>query len=298
MTTSADPLLTLPTGPVECRVEGPVDGVPVVVLHGTPGGIDAARTMAEFLPRDRFRVITLSRPGYLGTELGDLRTPDQQADLVAAVLDALMIPRAAVMAWSGGGPAAYRFAVRHPDKTVALVAVAAVSQPYRIPTAGLADRLMFGSPVGDWLLRVLAAHQPEKLVSATLASEGDLTPEQLQQRTREVMADDRKRRFVLELSSTVATHGRRRAGYDNDLAQLERLPDLQLESITVPTMIIQGSADADLPPEHSYRAAERIPDARAVVLDTGTHLALWTHPEADATQAQVLEFLTAAGVSS
>ena len=54
----------LPTsaGPIEHIVEGAADGVPVLVLHGSPGGIDAADIMSTFLPRNKFRVILLSRP--------------------------------------------------------------------------------------------------------------------------------------------------------------------------------------------------------------------------------------------
>src|ERR1700759_2679744 len=70
-------------GPVEYARLG--TGFPVVVLHRTPGGIDAAELMARFLPRDQFAPILLSRPGYLGTALGENRTIDQQADLVIAL---------------------------------------------------------------------------------------------------------------------------------------------------------------------------------------------------------------------
>ena len=145
-------------GPVEYAVVG--TGAPVLVLHGSPGGIDAAALTAGFLPRDEVAAILLSRPGYLGTELGDRRTVDQQADLLAALLDHLGVDRAGVFSWSGGGPAAYRLAVRRPDRVAALVAFAAVSQAYRLPQQDLATRLMFTTGAGRWLLRVLAAHQP------------------------------------------------------------------------------------------------------------------------------------------
>jgi len=48
-------------GPIEYARRG--EGPPVVVLHGSPGGIDAAALMAGFLPRDAVSAILLCRPG-------------------------------------------------------------------------------------------------------------------------------------------------------------------------------------------------------------------------------------------
>jgi pimeloyl-ACP methyl ester carboxylesterase len=276
-------------GPVEYAVVG--TGAPVVVVHGSPGGIDAAALMAGFLPRDRIAAILLSRPGYLGTELGDRATIDQQADLLAALLDHLGIDRAGVFSWSGGGPSGYRLAVRHPDRVAALVAFAAVSQDYHVPKTDVATRLMFTTGAGRWLLRLLAAHQPKQYISGALAGEGDLTKEQLAQRVEEVFADPVKRDFVLALGPTAAQDKTRRPGYDNDLAQFAAITSLDLEKITAPTLVVQGTADSDLPPAQSTFAAGAIPGAELLTLDTGTHLALYTHPDAAAAQARVVAFL-------
>jgi len=278
-------------GPVETAVLG--EGHPVLVLHGSPGGIDAAELMSRFLPRDRFRAILVSRPGYLGTELGDRATIDQQADLMAALLDELGIDRAAVLSWSGGGPASYRLAVRHPDRVSALVTAAAVSKTYHLPKDDLSSRLMLGTAGGRWLLRVLAAHAPKQYISGTLSSEGDLSKEQLTQRVEEVLADPVKRDFVLGIGQTAEQDKRRATGYRNDLAQFAAIESLRLESIAVPTMIIQGSADSDVLPEHSDFAASTIPGAQLITLEAGTHLALYTHPDAEAAQRKVIDFVDA-----
>ena len=86
-------LITTTAGVVEAEVRG--SGAPVIVLHGSPGGIDAARAMGHFLPPEKFRTIALSRPGYLGTPLGaGGASIDHEADLLAAVLDTLGVDRA------------------------------------------------------------------------------------------------------------------------------------------------------------------------------------------------------------
>src|SRR5690242_3242224 len=212
-----------------------------------------------FLPRDRISAILLSRPGYLGTELGNRATIDQQADLLAALLDHLRIGRTGVLSWSGGGPAGYRLAVRHPDRVDAIVAFAAVSRAYHLSDQSLTTRLLFTTEPGRWLLRLLAAHQPKQYIAGVLSSEGDLTKEQLAQRVEEVFADPVKRHFVLALGPTASQDKARRAGYRNDLAQFAAITSLELEKITARTLVIQGSADDDVAPAYSTFAAETIP---------------------------------------
>ena len=276
-------------GPVEYAVVG--SGTPVVVVHGTPGGIDAAALMARFLPRDGIAAILLSRPGYLGTPLADRTTIDQQADLLAALLDTLGIDRAGLYTWSGGGPAGYRLAVRHPERVTCLLANAAVSQAYHAPQQDLATKLMFTTAPGRWLLRLVAAHQPEQYIRAELAAEGDLSDEQLAQRVQEVLADPAKRDLALALGPTAVPDRHRRDGFHNDLDRFAAITSLELEKITAPTLVVQGSADGDLPPAQSTFAAATIPGAELLTLDTGTHLALYTHPDAGAAQARAVEFL-------
>ena len=74
------PIVMTAAGDVELEERG--SGTPVLVVHGSPGGIDAARAMGRFLPEDRFRVIALSRPGYLcsrGRAAGRPRTASRCA---------------------------------------------------------------------------------------------------------------------------------------------------------------------------------------------------------------------------
>jgi pimeloyl-ACP methyl ester carboxylesterase len=158
-------------GDVELEERG--SGTPVLVVHGSPGGIDAGRAMGGFLPEDRFRIIALSRQGYLGTPLGaDGASIDHEADLLAAVLDSLGVDRAGVFAWSGGGPSAYRLAVRHPERVASLIALAAVSARYETPAPSASDRFMFGTTAGQWLIGFLARRSPGQVVEGALSRRG------------------------------------------------------------------------------------------------------------------------------
>ena len=169
---------------------------------------------------------------------------------MAALLDHLGIARAGVYTWSGGGgPAGYRLAVRHPDRVTAVVANAACSQAYHLPDQEVATRLMFNTAPGQCLLRVLAAHGGKQYIQGVVADEGDLTPDQIAERVDEIFADPAKRQFVTDLGPTALPDGRRRTGYRNDLDQLAAITTLELEKIAAPTLVVQGTADGDLPPE-------------------------------------------------
>lgn len=282
-------------GPVECVVAG--DGAPVLVVHGTPGGWDQAAAMAAFLTRadgDGVKAILPSRPGYLGTPLDGRETIDAQADLHAALLDALGVERVGVLCWSGGGPSTYRLAVRHPERVRAIVSLDAVSKAYPRPHEDVPTRLMFTTRPGNWLLRTMAAHAPKQMIQATLDAEGSLTKKQVEARAQEVFDDPVKREFVLALDASVMRHGGRAAGYENDLDQFEAIGSLELERIEAPSLIVQGGADTDVTPDYSDFAVAAIPNAELLTLDGGTHLAFYTHPRADEAQARALELLTRA----
>lgn len=79
----------------------------------------------------------------------------------------------------------------------------------------------------------------------------------------------------------------------DDLARFAEIESLELERIGVPTLIVGGDADSDVPPAHSDYAATTIPGAEHIVLSRGTHLALWVHAEAEAAQARAAALLRA-----
>ena len=60
-------------------------------VHGGLGGADQGRLIADWLAGEGYRILSPSRPGYLGTPLASGATVEEQADLLAALHDTLEI---------------------------------------------------------------------------------------------------------------------------------------------------------------------------------------------------------------
>jgi pimeloyl-ACP methyl ester carboxylesterase len=104
----------------------------------------AAPIGAEWLRSAGFRILSPSRPGYVGTPLDSARRREQQADLLAALLDALSVRRVGVLADSAGSPVGYVFAARHPDRVWGLVSIIVgllVSEGIEVPATGAVGSL-------------------------------------------------------------------------------------------------------------------------------------------------------------
>jgi pimeloyl-ACP methyl ester carboxylesterase len=275
-------------GPVEIARAG--SGEPVLVVHGTPGGCDAGLVMGRFLVEAGFEVIAASRPGYLGTPLQPNAAPESQADLLAALLDALGIERAGLLIWSGGGPAGYGLAARHPDRVSALVAMAAVSIPIddNVP---LEERVFARTRLGNRLLRFLIRVAPKSTVKATIKTEGNLKRSEIRLLTERTLADPDMYAVVIELARVVADYPPRRDGVRNDWHWFANVGDLGFESITAPCLLIHGDCDAEVPPAHSAHVQDRVPDCETLVVERGTHIALWINRELRSLQGRAIGHL-------
>ena len=113
--------LRLRTGiTVPCRIEGDVDAKPLLLLHAWGESRRSFDRMVPLLTGFRIYAPDLRGQGEAdkpeaGYSLGE------QAEDAAAILDALDVPRAAVVGSSSGGYIAQQLAVVHPEMVGALV---------------------------------------------------------------------------------------------------------------------------------------------------------------------------------
>ena len=239
-------------GTVEYQVTG--QGPAVIYAHGTPGGYDQGLAFAGFLAPLSTLLISPSRPGYLRTPLQSGATPEEQADLYAALLDRLEIEQASVIGFSGGGPSALQFALRHRERCRSLVLIGAVGQRY--------DKEEWMHTLPRWkrplmqLVESLLVCDPFLYLAGPIASAMPYGP------TATGMLNSGTHYYL------------RKGGYDNDIKQFAQMGAYPLEQITVPTLIIHGRDDDDVPFSNALLLAERIPNARLLALK-GDHAAFY-----------------------
>jgi pimeloyl-ACP methyl ester carboxylesterase len=274
--------VTTPTGPVEYAEYGA--GPAVLALHGAMGGWDQSLLLARTLAAGGHRFVGLSRPGYLGTPLAAARSPEEQADLYAAVLDALGIREAAVMAVSGGGPSAIHFALRHGARCRGLVLVSTCGGKVetRLPLAFQLLRLAARCPRLAAAMERRGARDPEASLRRSIPDPA------LRERTlRDPGAGPLLRELVASTSDRMAL---RLPGTLNDVA-VTRARDYPLERIAVPVLVVHGTEDRGVPfARHGKVLADRIPGAELVALEGGEHVAIFTHR--DEARARVVRFLS------
>lgn len=259
-------------------------GSPVLVVHGAGGGFDQGLEIARPLIERGFRVIAVSRFGYLRTPLPTDASPEAQADAHAALLDALKLDRVAVIGGSAGGPSAMQLCLRHPEKCSALVLLFPLAFA---PSGGQATRVsdrvrLAGKPSGLYTLVIkttlhsdflywagtkLARNILIRTVLGTPVEDFQAASGEEQARALQVM------RHILPISQ-------REKGIWNDAAIGDSLTRYELENIHTPTLVINAEDDLYGTYRGARYSAEHIPGARFLGFKTGGHLLLGHWAEA------------------
>ena len=284
-----------PSGPIEYGLRG--EGPPVLVCHGGPGGYDQALLLGELFRKNGFRIIAPSRPGYLGTQVDQGRTAEEQGDFMARVLDALGVDRAIVVGVSGGGPAAYQMAQRHPDRTVALLVIDGIAMHYtKADDVTAFEKWMYLSKPGQWLTGFFFRHFPEATVKSFLQTESTLERHELGERAREIMNDENKFALFDAMFQTMSRRfDERLVGAENDIALGAAIDRLPLGNIACPTLIIHGDADDDVPPRDAEYAHGAIAGSQLLWIDRASHIGFWTSGDAAVVQGYALDWMLKAG---
>ena len=242
-------------GVVEYAEQG--DGEPVLVVHGIfhncVGGLLSVRDLLA-----NRRVIAPSRFGYLGSSMPPNATPAHQADAFASLLEALDIGQVDVLCESAGATSALQLALRHPKrvKHLAVLVGNLPGSPTAVVQPSWTKRV--NRQFVMWALRALAPSTMARLVAAV--------PKGFAMSSDDV-------RYVNEFIDSLFPMSPE--GYNFDLfVSNADVTNYTLEAISVPTLIAHTKDDQLASHEASQRAAERIPGARFISLESGGHLML------------------------
>ncbi|HEX4522086.1 MAG TPA: alpha/beta hydrolase [Casimicrobiaceae bacterium] len=277
-------LVRTPSGPIEYALAG--DGPPVLVVHGAGGGYDQGLDIGEALAHRGFRIVAMSRFGYLRTPLPPDASAQAQADAHARLLDALQIQRAAVIGASAGAPSSMQFALRHPDRCSAIVLLVPAAYVPRPADAGsvltpAGTAFLFDTALkSDFLFWAAIKLARRVVISALLA-----TPPAVLDNAG---ADEQGR--VAEMIEHILPVSLRRLGLLNDVAITSSLPRYELERIVVPTMTISVADDLFGTFDGARYTAEHIPGARFVAYPSGGHVLVGHQEEVTSEISAFLSF--------
>jgi pimeloyl-ACP methyl ester carboxylesterase len=270
-------VVTTPRGRrLAVEVTGAPDGLPVFLLHGTPGSRRGPKPRSIVLYRMGVRLVCYDRPGYGRSDRHEGRSVADAAGDVAAVADALRIDRFGVVGRSGGGPHALACAAllpRRVTRTAVLVSIAPADAADLDWFQGMNESNVAEYTAADANGKTLTEQlterayrmrsDPESLVSAL--RKGLSHPD-------ERVVDDVAMRRLLTASYREAVQ-QGPDGWIDDALAFRRHWGFDLHHIRVPVKLWHGTDDTFSPVSHTRWLAGQIPGAEIEVERGAGHFA-------------------------
>ncbi len=262
-------MTALRTRGIEIAFDEAGHGNPVVLLHGFPLNRSMWSEQVEVL-RTNYRVITPDLRGHGETTVVDEpATMEESAHDVAALLDELKIESASVAGLSMGGYVALAFCRLYPHRVSSLILAdtraGADSDDVRRGREESAQRAL-----RECMDAIAETMIPKLLSLETLARKSEIVS-----RVREMINGTRPEGAAAALRGMA----------------VRRDQTSFLSEISIPTLILVGSADSLTPPEEAMLMHRAIRDSRMVTIERAGHLSNFEQPEAF--NRALLDFLAA-----
>ena len=247
----------------------------LVLLHGYGDSYTSWDGWVQEL-KGKFHIIRLDFPGHGLTRApeGYILGGDTLADFVDAFAGALSLPKFAVAGNSMGGGVAWHLAVRHPDRVGALILVDAAGFPNEKPPAKipLAFKILQYRAGRAFLRNIDNRPLIDEGLKTDVYDKSVITPAFVD-RWAEFQRAPGHRAILMALNPT---------GFGNASAAV-------LQTIKVPTLVINGEADVLVEPASARKFAAAIPGAKLILYPNVGHLPQVEIPQRSA--ADVAEFL-------
>lgn len=211
------------------RTAGPLDDVPVVLVHGMASDHGTWRALAGDLRRAGRSVVSVDLRGHGRSAHAPTYLLDDFRDDLRFVLDDLGVARADVVAHSLGAQAALRMAMAHPDRVRRIVLEEIPPMPR--DQADLDEGIAVDASLGERIRGIgWALVNPAPLV-----------------------------RFDRNLPAAVSPQF--------EVAAPRWWTDLAV--VTAPTLVISGGARSFLPPQYLRTVSETLPQGRFTLIHAG-----------------------------
>jgi pimeloyl-ACP methyl ester carboxylesterase len=256
---------------------GQPDGVPVLVLRGSPhsrllydGWVEDARSRGV-------RLICYERPGYGGSTPQPGRTVASAANDVAAIAKELGLNRLLIWGVSGGGPHALACAALLPGLVVAAAVIASIA-PY--PAEGLDYTAGMGEDNVACFRAALESREAcarvvEQQSSELLRADRETLVQALHSILCPVDAAVLTTDFAnFVLRSVREGIGERRGGDVDDEIAFVTPWGFELSQIQIPVLLMHGEQDQFVPVSHGKWLASKIPNVETRFLPDDGHLTI------------------------
>jgi len=256
---------------------GQPDGVPVLVLRGSPHSRLLYDPWVEDAESRGIRLICYERPGYGGSTRQPGRSVASAANDVAAIAKQLALNRLLVWGVSGGGPHALACAALLPDLVVAAAVLGSIA-PY--PAEGLDYFAGMGEEnVADTKAALKGAETHRQAVEASASKLLRADLQTLVQALQSLLCPVDAAVLTTDFAHFVLRSVREGIGesrngmMDDDIAHLTPW-GFELSRIRIPVLLMHGQQDQFVPVSHSKWLANKIPNAESRFLAEDGHLTI------------------------
>lgn len=236
-------------------------GIPILIIHGLVGGYDQGIQTGKTLLHENQTYLSISRFGYLASNLPDDPTPINQCKAIKEVLDHNNIKKVFLLATSAGGTIGFRFALLYPEKVAGIVLLGS-----GYPTNNNIPKGPPGFVYRDGIFQFMINHMQGNLLNMF-----GITKEEF------LSADSTEKKQLKILFHNLLPINPRRPGILNDVEITNpdvniNYADYPLEEIEIPFLILHAKNDPMAKYSIMKSAVQRLPYAETIIYEKGGHL--------------------------
>ncbi len=239
------------------------DAAPILIIHGISGGFDQGVQSGLNLIPENHSILSISRFGYLESDLPNNPSPINQCKAYVEILDKLNIDKVFLLATSAGGTIAFRFALDFPERTKGMILV----------SSGYPRSEEIKGPVGppgfiysDRIFRFMLNNMQRTILKMFGVT-----------RNEYLSAEDHEKRKLYDLFNTIMPIKPRKKGILNDqyLTNLDmnlNYNKYPIETIETPFLVLHAKNDPMAKYETMNKAIKRMNKVDVRVYETGGHV--------------------------